>query len=242
MEHKQTLWIISAVGVFLLAVIGAALIFYSPSATVVSKGPQELTYSPPVPIAAPVAAAPEPVAAAPVNTTPVGAIPGTPAVTDVNAASTGVTLQEAQYKALLEALAAAVVSKEKAPDAPVPSVTALSSKAREAAAQRPAAVAKPAPASAAAVATPAPVKPAASNQYWIQAAAFTSKNNADNARVALESAKIPGEVFTHTDANGTIVYRVRVGPYSNKSEAEYWQTQIGQLKNFSGAQTFVVKS
>jgi cell division septation protein DedD len=227
MEHKQTLWIISAVGVFLLVVIGAALLFYSPSATVTSKGPQELTYSPPIPVTP----APEPVAAAPVTATPT--TPDT----------AGITLQEAQYKALLEALAAASVPKEtaSAPAAPVPSVTALSTKAREAATQRPAAV-KPASTPAAQPPAPAPVKPSATNQYWIQAAAFTSKNNADNARVALESAKIPGEVFTHTDANGRIVYRVRVGPYSSKTEAEYWQSQIGQIKNFAGTQTFVVKS
>ena len=37
MEQKRTLWIIAAVGVFLLAVIGAALILYSPSQTVDSS-------------------------------------------------------------------------------------------------------------------------------------------------------------------------------------------------------------
>jgi cell division septation protein DedD len=192
--------------------------------------------------------APEP-AVTPAATAPVGVTPVTPA--NVATTGTGITLQEAQYKALLEVLAAATSPKAAAPvapavpvapAAPVPSVTALSTKAREAVTQRPAAVTKPAPAATTVAPAPAPVKPAATNQYWIQAAAFTSKNNADNARVALESAKIPGEVFTHTGTDGKIVYRVRVGPYTSKSEAEYWQSQIGQIKNFAGSQTFVVKS
>jgi cell division septation protein DedD len=234
MERKQTLWIISAAGNFLLVVIGAALIFYSPSATVTSRGPQELTYSPPAPAVAPVTAAPEPVVT-PVVTTTAGATPDTPLVTET--ANKGITLQEDQYKALLDALAAAAVPKDVPAAAPVPSVTALSSKAREAAASKPV---TPKPDTR--TTTVAAVKPATSNQYWIQAGSFASKNKADNARVELESAKIPVEVFTHTVPNGTIMYRVRVGPYTSESEAVYWQTQIGQIKNFEGTQTLVVKS
>jgi cell division protein FtsN len=53
---------------------------------------------------------------------------------------------------------------------------------------------------------------------------YTSKKSADSARAALESSRIPGEVFTYTANANTpsekIYYRVRVGPYATKIEAE----------------------
>lgn len=78
--------------------------------------------------------------------------------------------------------------------------------------------------------------------FWVQAAAYSSKRNADEARSVLESNKIPTEVFT-VDSNGKTMYRVRVGPYTTKTEAEYWQKEIAKIDKFSStkSQIFTTK-
>ena len=80
------------------------------------------------------------------------------------------------------------------------------------------------------------------DSFWVQAAAYTSKRNADEARNTLESNKIPSEVFTFTDSNGKTFYRVRVGPYVTKSEAEYWQTRIGMIDKFASSKSVIVNT
>ncbi|MCR4823348.1 MAG: SPOR domain-containing protein [Treponema sp.] len=82
----------------------------------------------------------------------------------------------------------------------------------------------------------------AQDSFWVQAAAYTSKRNADEARTTLESNKIPSEVFTFTDSKGKTFYRVRVGPYITKSEAEYWQTRIGMIDKFASAKSVIVNT
>ncbi len=82
----------------------------------------------------------------------------------------------------------------------------------------------------------------AGDSFWVQAAAYTSKRNADEARTTLESNKIPSEVFTFTDSNGKTFYRVRVGPYITKSEAEYWQTRIGMIDKFASSKSVIVST
>ncbi len=80
------------------------------------------------------------------------------------------------------------------------------------------------------------------DRYWVQAASYTNKINADEARSVLEAQKIQCEVFTHTDEKGTIYYRVRVGPYTTKSEAEYWKQKIDAISLFAKNGTYVTNS
>lgn len=79
----------------------------------------------------------------------------------------------------------------------------------------------------------------ATTQYWVQAAAFTSKKSADNAVVILDDNKIPANIFTYQDPKGTLYYRIRVGPYVTKSEAEYWQTRIAKIDTFASTNSYV---
>lgn len=79
----------------------------------------------------------------------------------------------------------------------------------------------------------------ATTQYWVQAASFTSKKSADNAVVVLDSNMIPANIFTYQDPKGTLFYRIRVGPYVTKSEAEYWQTKIAKIDTFSDSKSYV---
>lgn len=311
MEQKQSLWIIAAIGVFLLVVVGAALILYSPSSkkdTLLSETPQA---APDASIrqsgqgyvdswfnqsgAAPeTAAAPPPVqlqptmpqAAAPQASMPLaqGTIPQA-LVTAPDGSIIPVSPQNPQYQALLQALnmlsqipqgtstgtpssasaTATVTIPPQYPAAPqsVTDLTVISGTThvigtgvttvtgtqapQTAAAPVQAASATAAPAAPAAATpkpAPAPVKAAAKapDQYWVQAASFSAKKNADLARGVLEAQKMPGEVFTFTGADGKTYYRVRLGPYETKQEAEFWQGQLRQMKNFEKSQTFVLNS
>lgn len=86
--------------------------------------------------------------------------------------------------------------------------------------------------------TPAPI----THKFWIQAGSYSSKKNAEEARNALSAEKIASEIFTYTDSNGTLFYRVRVGPYTTKSEAEYWQSRIALIDKFSSSKTYITDS
>ena len=88
----------------------------------------------------------------------------------------------------------------------------------------------------------APAQTKLADKFWVQAASYASKKSADEARSALESNKIPSEVFTYTDAKGKVFYRVRVGPYTTSSEAEYWKTQVAKIDRFADSQSYIVNS
>lgn len=84
-------------------------------------------------------------------------------------------------------------------------------------------------------------KPVA-DQFWVQVASFTGKKNAEDARAALLEEKINSEIFTYKDSKGVIYYRLRVGPYTTASEAEYWNSRIKLIDQFAGTSSYVVNS
>ena len=88
--------------------------------------------------------------------------------------------------------------------------------------------------------TVAPKAPA--DQYWVQVASVTSKANAENAKQVLLDNKIECEIFTHQDDSGVLYYRLRVGPYTTKTEAEYWQGLISSINDFADNQSYITNS
>jgi len=88
------------------------------------------------------------------------------------------------------------------------------------------------------VVTPNP-KPITVTKYWVQVAAYSNKKGAETARAALGSNKIEADIFTYKDNKENLFYRVRVGPYTTKSEAEYWRQKITGISEFSKAQSYV---
>ncbi|MCX7655767.1 MAG: SPOR domain-containing protein [Treponemataceae bacterium] len=68
--------------------------------------------------------------------------------------------------------------------------------------------------------------------YWIQTGAFTSKTRAEDVRGALAQKGIKSFIDVKMVDN-TTYYRVRVGPYTSKSEAEYWLKLIHSLDGFT---------
>lgn len=78
--------------------------------------------------------------------------------------------------------------------------------------------------------------------YWVQVTALTSKKSADNARNVLFDNKIMADIFTYTDKSGKLFYRVRVGPYSTKTEAEYWKQKIAAIETFRNTQSYIAQT
>ena len=306
MDQRRILWIAAAVGVFLLVVIGAALILYAPKqddSLPTAKAMQEATWMnvpaqsaselpappavndrpPPLPqtaaeqpgasaVPAQTAAAPAANASAsavPAQTAQLPAAPGAPIQTgnvtvisdSTRVYSAGVTTidlnslkspsQETAQSASADSPPApavqpvnppGAVSKSDVPagaSASVKSSTGVKSSAgaKSSASAKPVTSPKPAPG-----ATTVAAKKPLPSQYWVQAASYNNQKNADAARDSLTANKIPCDVFTYTDSKGTVFYRVRVGPYSTKSEAEYWQDCIARINEFSREQSYVTKS
>ncbi len=94
----------------------------------------------------------------------------------------------------------------------------------------------------------APAKPstatktAAVTRFWVQVAAYSNKKTAENARSVLSDKKINSDIYTYEDAKSKLFYRVRVGPFTTKSEAEYWQSKIVEISDFSKAGSYVTST
>ena len=106
-----------------------------------------------------------------------------------------------------------------------------------------AAAAQPA---AQAAAKPA-VKPAAKpksvsvTEYWIQAGSFSSASRAEEVSRRLEERGLATRTITR-DLNGKTHFRVRVGPYASRAEAEKFLGWIQELKGFEASYISMVAS
>lgn len=135
------------------------------------------------------------------------------------------------------------ISVSSAPKKPAVSAQTVAKAAPAPQKSAPKPAAKPATASKPAVkSAPAPKAPAQPDRFWVQAASYSAKKNADEARAVLEKNRIQCEVFTFTDAKGNLFYRVRVGPYTTKSEATYWKQKIDAIDLFAKNNSYVTNS
>jgi DedD protein len=124
------------------------------------------------------------------------------------------------------------------PDTPVesrpvsrPAATApAAAPAQRPAASSPAATTRPAASNAAAA--PAQKK---INDYWVQTGAFTAKVRAEGVKETLASKGITS-VIENRDMDGKTWYRVRVGPYTSETEANYWLALVKSIDGFAESQ------
>lgn len=79
-------------------------------------------------------------------------------------------------------------------------------------------------------------------KYWVQVTALTSRKSADEARERLGENEITADVFTYTDNRNRLFYRVRVGPYTTKSEAEYWRNKIAKIDSFQNTSSYITST
>lgn len=73
--------------------------------------------------------------------------------------------------------------------------------------------------------------------FWVQAASLSSKLNAERARGVLAARHMKAEIFTKRTGAG-LRHRVRVGPFTNHTEAVYWMKSIREIAEFSGCYVF----
>jgi cell division protein FtsN len=66
------------------------------------------------------------------------------------------------------------------------------------------------------------------NDYWVQAGSFATKSHADNAKTFLAGKGI-GSIVLDSNVSGKVVYRVRIGPYTTQSEANYWLSLVKEI-------------
>lgn len=273
MEQKRVLWIVAAVGLFLLVSIGTALIVYHPSQNQTpvlnSQQMSSSTWTREGSSATP-ATAQNAVPAQPAEPAQPAALPeNQQQITNLTviSANTNVISDGAKTIDLNALTKSAQPDAAETPDVPAaipaPAAARATAEITVNTVTTPAAVATAtvqqttttaAPVEKTVTATPAKSSsnPAAASvktvtskipdQFWVQAASFTKKVNAEEARDALAAEKIPGEVFTWKDANGVVYYRLRVGPYTTKSEADYWLSRIKEIGAFSATSSYVVNS
>ena len=79
-------------------------------------------------------------------------------------------------------------------------------------------------------------------RFWVQVAAYSNKKTAENARSVLSDKKINSDIYTYEDNKSKLFYRVRVGPFTTKSEAEYWQSKISEIADFAKAGSYVTST
>ena len=298
MEQKRTLWILAAVGVFLLVVLGAALILYSPSArinqtTVAAQKTSNssngwISLAPPVqPVplepAQPASERQETDKIMPADSenadssidninpeeieknriTKVGdmtVIADNATVYNLNPVqgNTDSTYTPPAYRPAEDSTTISVWS-ERSEQPPVVPKSETAKKAvekaedRKIASQNESAVTVKKTASAKAAPEKNTVKPdvkssaktvpaPAKKQYWVQVTSLTSRKSADEARAVLDENKISADVFTYEDGRKRLFYRVRVGPYTTKAEAEYWQAKIAKIEMFSSTSSYVTST
>lgn len=273
MEQKKTLWIIAAVGAFLLVVLGTAVLFYSPAKkttpTIASVSPVEKRntnagWSTP--------------AVEPKNTdtTQLISIPDDVVVLSDNA-STATTIdlnslkQDLQYESVASNqsqpqninITVNIPETKETNYISAPIVESTNATVKETSKSvvvkkvEPSKADTKTPATTSTTVTSKAVVKATENttvtttvnkteikktQFWVQVAAYSNKKGAEGARSVLDANKIPADIFTYKDNKDKLFYRVRVGPYTTKSEAEYWRSRIIKIDEFSKAESYVTST
>lgn len=227
MEQKRTLWVVAAAGIFLLVVIGAALILYRPSVKdpVISsvQSNQSNAWINPVPTEESENTVLSPTAPDSMTTN----VTVVSENTEVNASSaTIVNLNDLGSGSELTTVRDDTISNKPVTKPVTTEVTDTVAKAEvkttKAATTEKAEVKAPAKTSTASTTKKATTTV---TEYWVQTGAFSSREYAENAQDSIASYKIDSEIFTSV-VNGKTWYRVRMGPYRTHTEADYWMTVI----------------
>ncbi|MGP1430727.1 MAG: SPOR domain-containing protein [Treponema sp.] len=260
MEQKKILWVILSVSLFVLIIFGIALFLYSPSRNSVTAqlGGETIPYestATPAPGYDPDLWARDPEKVAGLDTAAPAASGNIINLNNLNIISTDgqsrnldvsdLTAQvgESEAAGLPKELAEQIgietepevqveqpaVKKETAPRKSQAAVQAQARITIET--KAPAAAAKPK------AQTPAKRKASVSavqTFYWVQAASLANRINAERARDKLAAQHMKVEIFTKETKTG-LTHRVRVGPFNNSTEANYWLNTIKKIEGFENS-------
>lgn len=281
MEQKRTLWIVAAVGVFLLVVLGAALILYTPQSKQATIANSRVTNNSTasngwisLAPSAPLQTSTNPDEKVDEESSVLSdkEIPN-PAKTELRTEEVNIYAENANVyseKTELNKLGENATVKAETSEKPTTIVLTEPEKTAESKTSKPE-VSKPrsnvavknsvsekqkAPAKTEhkntvkaakteqnkSVSAKPSVKEPEIVQYWVQVTALTSRKSADEARNKLGENQITADVFTYTDNKKQLFYRVRVGPYTTKSEAEYWRTKISKIDSFQNSSSYITST
>jgi DedD protein len=90
---------------------------------------------------------------------------------------------------------------------------------------------------AARTASPAPAPSRARDNYWVQTGSFSTIARAEAVKDTL-SAKGITSLVENREVQGKTWFRVRVGPYTSKNEADYWLALIKSIQGFEESLVF----
>jgi cell division protein FtsN len=91
------------------------------------------------------------------------------------------------------------------------------------------------------VAKAAPIRPPAQAKtvrrtvdYWIQTGSYKSQDKAEELAALLSGKGLTARLFTNT-SGGSTYYRVRIGPYGNKGEADKFLSIVKQIQGLESS-------
>lgn len=256
MEQKKILWIVVVVGTFLLFITGAAFILYSsPRSSSVATQPAAIARPQAPAVGSTVdpdawsrepgkvpgldTAAPTPTginltivngdnAAANYGTFDVSGLTKSPATVPAPTDSTAQTTVTTTVTTTAAAETKVENTTTSKPEGKQTTVVATPKKTTKAPTEKPRAESKKA-------------QTKTVTEYWIQTGSFASKLNAEKVRSSLTAKYLAAEIFTK-QVSGKMTYRVRVGPYANKKEADYWLGTLRDSPDFKGSYVSEVKA
>jgi DedD protein len=237
MEKKKLLLIAISVGVFLVIVIGAAILVFSPrtpspAAAAVAKpvppGNLEKTENPNLPAS-------------------VDAIELVKNSVDIQGLETppGDNSQDDVFYIYGETPGDAVTVNRTSSsagnrlvvDVPRPVTAAVPDAPPRAAAPVRQAPAAPPRAAAPKTAAPPEQKQKPRDNFWVQTGSFSTVARAEGVKDTLASKGITS-LIENRDVDGKTFFRVRVGPYTSKNEADYWLALIKSIHGFEESLVF----
>jgi DedD protein len=260
MEKKKLLLVAVSVGVFLVIVISASILIFTPKTQ--SPG-TALSSARPIPAGAPgtpgtLRSQPATVDAADMvrNADGIRGIQNPPSATAIQETNFYINGEKPLESYTIEktdgdASARVIINVPKPSTAAVPDTPLESGTigTRTTAANRPAAStaapAKTPVAAAKPAANASAAKPASQtrsyNDYWVQTGAFSAKIRAEGVKDTLASRGITS-IIENRIVDGKTWYRVRVGPYTSENEANYWLALVKSIDGFSDSQVRQSKS
>ncbi|MDR3123391.1 MAG: SPOR domain-containing protein [Treponema sp.] len=242
MEKKKLLLVAISVGVFLVIVIGASILVFSPRTL-----PPAMATERPKPLPTGKAdETPEPMT--PVSVNAVELVKSFDDIQGLQTPPEEKTQDNVFYiygenpsEVVTVDRSASDTGNRLIVDVPRPKAVAVPDTPR-AARPAPAARQTPAPATRSpapkpkAAASPAPSSRARDN-YWVQTGSFSTIARAEAVKETL-SAKGITSLVENREVQGKTYFRVRVGPYTSKNEADYWLALIKSIQGFEESLVF----
>jgi cell division protein FtsN len=88
---------------------------------------------------------------------------------------------------------------------------------------------------------PVPERTVRGVEYWIQTGSYKSQTKAEDLAKLLSDKGLSGRVFSYTQRNDTF-YRVRIGPYLNRNEADKFLSTVKQIQGLESSYVSSVTS